>query len=67
MTYCNLTLVTEDSVYIRGWFLFGKSAEQLSLAESESLDGFIPKYTDGERPTLVFFHENYGNLGLRIP
>lgn len=63
LDYKNLTLTTEDGLNIHGWFMFGNSDIQLR-------DGSIrtkSRYKDSERPTLVFMHENAGNIGLRLP
>lgn len=61
LLFKNVTLQTEDGVQIWGWFLYGSGSENFQTST------YAPKYSDDERPTLVFFHENAGNLGLRIP
>lgn len=57
-------MLTQDNVNLRGWFIYGNSP-------NAKKDGTILKektrYTDDKRPTLVFTHEQAGNLGLRIP
>lgn len=60
LPYKNLTLTTDDNVQIRGWFIYGNGSHKLSKSG-------IAKYKDDQRPTLVFMHENAGNIGMRIP
>ena len=58
-----MSIKAEDEVTIKGWFIYGNSPfkkQDGSFKEKK-------RYTDEQRPTLVFMHENAGNLGLRLP
>lgn len=52
ISYRNVTIETSDNIKIRGWFMMTKNH----------------KYSDERQtPTLIFMHENAGNLGHRVP
>ena len=53
LSYENVTMTAKDGVDIRGWFMYSNEGQS--------------KYHEHERPTIVFMHENAGNIGLRIP
>lgn len=51
MEYENCAIVCSDGVVIHGWLLFYSDYEN---------PNYIP-------PTIIFFHGNAGNIGLRLP
>ena len=51
LAYKNVTLRTSDDINIRGWFMTPDPTKVPNIEEV---------------PTIVFFHENAGNIGLRL-
>ena len=56
MNYSPVILQTGDYEVVQGWFMSEYDPRHLSLLAEMRLD----------RRLVVFFHENAGNLGLRM-
>ena len=55
LQYKNISITTEDNVTLRGWFMYtNRPPRNDAPFDSEN------------RPTIVFMHENAGNIGLRL-
>ena len=55
MNYSPISLLTSDEETIKGWF----------IAKSDPRDSNSPDVR-ADRKLVVFFHENAGNIGLRL-
>ena len=56
MNYAPVILQTSDQEYVHGWL----------MADSDPRSDQSRAEMDKDRRLVVFFHENAGNLGLRL-
>lgn len=54
ISFVNVTITASDGVRTRGWFMHPD-------------DSSTKLYRREQRPTVIFMHENAGNIGLRLP
>ena len=57
MNYLTVTIERENGVKLKGWFICHLDSEANNVFKSDELEN---------RRLVVFFHENAGNIGLRL-
>ena len=57
MNYLTVTIERENGVKLKGWFICHLDSESNNVFKSDELEN---------RRLVVFFHENAGNIGLRL-
>jgi fermentation-respiration switch protein FrsA (DUF1100 family) len=69
MPYKEVTISTKDGLKLYGWFMYQQNTHRGSIASNNiSINNNEEEGSVSNLPaTFIYFHENAGNIGLRLP
>jgi fermentation-respiration switch protein FrsA (DUF1100 family) len=65
LPYKELWIKTKDNLKLYGWFLHKIQPEKSDFQNEEHYQNYL--LSELRPPTFIYFHENAGNIGFRLP